>query len=210
MRFVFITILLTLFVCVGAQAEQKSVNAPEFTFDFPDVPQLKSFFENYENELRDEMSSEFAKAKAEGDIYNPWSLNANAEVAYKGKFWVVAISGYDYRGGAHGLPLLDAVYFDAETFEKISQSALLTEDAYEVLSGLSRKELVSQGFESDDEWMLGGTEPVAENFRMMVPSKEEVVVIFDSYQIAPYSTGTPQVKLSWSAAKDIFKETYRP
>jgi peptidoglycan-N-acetylmuramic acid deacetylase PdaC-like protein/uncharacterized protein DUF3298 len=210
MRSTLIMVLLIFFVAVNGQAEQKNITAPEFEFEFPEVPQLKSFFQSYENDLRQEMNSEFDRAKAEGDIYNPWSLSAKAEVAYQGKFWAVAVEGYDYRGGAHGMPVLGVYYFDAQTFEQLPQSRLLADGAYESLSRLTREGLVSQGFAADDEWMIEGTKPTADNFQLVIPSEEGVKVIFNSYQVASYSRGTPSVELSWDVADKLFKESYKP
>lgn len=206
--------LFLLFICLiaggGVQAEERDLTAPDFKFEFPKEAQLQSFFQKYEKDLRDEMNAEFNKAKSEGDIYNPWSLDANGRVTYKGKFWSVMISGYDYRGGAHGVPLLDVVYFDPETFETIPQSDLLADGAYDKLSRLSREGLVKQGFAADDEWMLEGTKPTPDNFPLVVPDKEGVEVIFNSYQVAPYAAGTPSVKLGWDVAGQLFKQAYRP
>jgi hypothetical protein len=210
MRSILITVFLSMLVAIGAQADQKNITAPDFEFEFPEVPQLNSFFQSYEKDLRDEMNSEFSKAKAEGDIYNPWSLSANGEVTYEGKFWTVAIGGYDYRGGAHGIPLLDVVYFNPETFDKLAQADLLADGAYETLSRLSREGLISQGFTADDDWMIEGTEPKPDNFQLVVPSEEGVKVIFNSYQVAPYAAGTPSVELSWDVARKLFKEAYQP
>ena len=201
---------MALVVGSAAQAQQPDVTAPDFEFEFPKVAPLASFFADYEKGLRDEMNAEFNKAKSEGEIFNPWSLSANGRVTYEGKFWSVMISGYDYRGGAHGIPLMDVIYFDPESFEKVSQSDLLVDGAYETLSRLSREGLVSQGFDAEDDWMLEGTQPKPENFPLVVPGEKGVEVIFNSYQVAPYAAGTPSVELSWDVAKGLFKEPYRP
>ena len=195
---------------VGLADENKNITAPEYEFEFPDVPELSSFFQSYEKNLRDEMNQEFTKAKAEGEIYNPWSLNAGANVTYREKFWTVMINGYDYRGGAHGIPILDAVYFNPKNFEQLTQEQLFEKNAYEMLSRWSREGLVKQGFEADDEWMLEGTAPKPENFRLVVPSEGGVEIVFPSYQVAPYAAGTPSVELTWGVARTLFKEAYRP
>ena len=209
-RKLMVVLLLLTLGGVGLAEDRKTPTAPEFEFEFPKVPELQSFFQSYEKDLRDEMNQEFDKAKAEGDIYNPWSLSAGAKVTYKGKFWTVMVNGYDYRGGAHGIPILDAVYFDPQNFEEISQDALFEKKAYEMLSRWSREGLVKQGYDKTDEWMLEGTAPKPENFQLVVPGEDGLEVIFSSYQVAPYAAGTPSVEIPWSVAWTIFKEAYRP
>ena len=209
-RKLMVVLLLLTLGGVGLAEERKIPTAPDFEFDFPKVPELQSFFQGYEKDLRDEMNQEFDKAKAEGDIYNPWSLSAGAKVTYKGKFWTVMVNGYDYRGGAHGIPILDAVYFSPQSFEEVSQDALFEKNAYEILSRWSREGLVKQGFDKTDDWMLEGTAPKPENFQLVVPGEGGVEVIFSSYQVAPYAAGTPSVEIPWSEARAIFKEAYRP
>lgn len=205
-----ILLLLMVFLTgAGVLAEESPVTA-EFKFDFPDEPQLRSFFQNYEKDLREEILAKFEEARAEGPMHNSWSLDVGAEVTYKGKFWVVQFSGYDYRGGAHGVPHLNALYFNPETFEQIPQDQLLRDGAYDTLSELSRKGLVEQDFDPEDEWMIQGTVPTPENFALVVPHQEGVRVIFNSYQVAPYAAGTPSVELSWPVAAPLFREAYRP
>ena len=209
-RKLMVVMLLLAVGGIGLAEERKTPTAPEFEFEFPKVPGLQSFFQNYEKDLREEMNQEFDKAKAEGDIYNPWSLSAGAKVTYKGKFWAVMVNGYDYRGGAHGIPILDAVYFNPENFEELSQDVLFEKNAYEMLSRWSREGLLKQGFEKTDDWMLEGTAPKPENFQLVVPGEDGLEVVFSSYQVAPYAAGTPSVEIPWSVARTIFKEAYRP
>ena len=197
-------ILLALLLTGSALAGPDKAASPEMKFEFPNEPKLKSFFEAYKKSLREDMLSDFNKAQAEGMNGNPWSLDVAGSLDYKGKFWVVSISGYDYRGGAHGMPLSDAIYFDAETFEKIPQSELLTDDAYQKLSQWTRRELVDQGFDGSDEWMLSGTEPKAENFSVVLPTAKGVTVLFPPYQVAPYAAGSPTVELSWTKLPPSF------
>ena len=205
----FLIIFLLCVAPVLADGD-KEITAPSIEVKIEKVTELKAFLGDYESKLRNEFQKDFDEAKAEGGIYNPWSLDVDGKLTYRGKFLAMIMRGYDYRGGAHGVPYMDALYFDSQTHKQLEQSSLLETGAYQKLATLCRKGLIDQGFEPDDEWMLKGTEPTAENYALIVPSKENVEVIFNSYQVAPYAAGVPSVNLSWSEFSPLLKAQYRP
>lgn len=58
------------------------------------------------------------------------TVNASDEISYEvtsnnGKYFSVLMSGYDYQGGAHGLPYRIALTFNAKTGEKLTAAKLL-------------------------------------------------------------------------------------
>jgi Protein of unknown function (DUF3298) len=200
---------LLLFLSHGAMAQDKKIAPPDIVMEFPSVEGLQPFIESYKAEIRKEVMDDYNKAMAEDGIYNPWSLELNAHMTYQGPFWAMLVRGYDYRGGAHGMPFLEALYFDAESKKPMSQADLLKPESYEALSKLCRADLIKQDFAPDDEWMLKGTEPKAENFQVLVPSDEGLAIIFNSYQVAPYSAGNPTVMLPWSEVNEFFKPDFQ-
>ena len=202
-------LLLFLGTWSAADEKDKEVEPPTIEFQFPQVEGLESFLDTYRDNLRQEVMSEYELAKSEDGIHNPWSLHLEAKMTYQGPFWSMLVSGYDYRGGAHGMPYIDVLYFDPETKQPISQEDLLTPQSYERLSQLCRAGLIENEFAADDEWMLKGTEPDAKNFQLLVPYDEEVQVLFNSYQVAPYAAGVPSVKLPWSEVNPILKEQFQ-
>lgn len=193
-----------------AWAEEEEVKAPDIKIEFPKEPALQKFLEGYKADVVQEITDAFNEAKAEGGIYNPWSLDLNARVTYKGRFWALAFNGYDYRGGAHGVPYLDVVYFSEGGGKQIAQADLLAPDALKKLAEWCRADLVKQGFEANDEWMLKGTEPKAGNYKLIIPEEKGVEVVFNAYQVAPYAAGEPSVTIPWNKAKELFVEKYRP
>lgn len=192
-----------------AVAEDGNSPPPDIQLKFEKVPELEGFISDYRNRIQKDFLKQYNEAKAEGAIYNQWSLEVNGSLSYRGKFWSLVVRGYDYQGGAHGTPYLDVVYFDGRTKKVVPQKELLKPDAYQKLTRMCRKKLLQQGFEANDDWMLEGTKPTAENYSAIIPSDSEVEVIFPSYQIAPYAAGQPSVKLSWSEFKPLLRERYR-
>lgn len=208
MKRLLLLCLIALLTGAGL-AENENLDAPTFNISFPNEPAIQLFLDNYRNKVKAEIQKDFDETRAETGIFNPWSLDLTAEVTYKGPFWCVVMSGYDYRGGAHGIPFLDVVYFDGETKAEIQQEEVLIPGALEELASLSRAGLIKQGFDAEDEWMLKGTEPTAENYQVVAAKKEGLEVIFPSYQVAPYAAGTPSVMIPWSKAKSLIAERYR-
>ncbi len=186
----------------------------EVKIDIPAPKGYEAFVDDYKTRVENEFVREFEEAKAEsqGGHMNPWTLALNGTVEYQDKFLVLAVSGYDYRGGAHGLPVLEVFLFDTATQKPIQQQELFEDPgkAYGELSRLTRADLIKQGFDKDDEWMQGGTEPKADNFTGVVPTKKGVTVVFPSYQVAPYAAGTPTVELTWDQTRGLFKSKYAP
>ena len=204
----FFLIVLLMYPVGG----EEKISPPEFSFKGPQIPGLEQYFSEYEEKVRSNFMADYQHTKSEPDIeiVNPWSMDLKAEQSYSGKFLTVVVRGYDYRGGAHGITFLDVLYFDPSSKKELSQKDLLEDNALETFSTLAREELVKQGFEAKDEWMLEGTEPFVKNFKFIAPSEEGVTIIFPSYQIAPYAAGVPEVKLPWEKVREAFNKTYRP
>ena len=207
-KYLFVIFLLCLAPML-AEGDKKTT-APSIEIKIEKVEELKTFLNDYEKKLRNEFQQDFNEARAEGGIYNPWTLDVDGRLTYRGKFLCMMMRGYDYRGGAHGVPYMDALYFDGQSHERLEQSALLMNGAYEKLAKMCRSGLIEQGFDADDDWMLRGTEPTPENYALIVASQEKVEVIFNSYQVAPYAAGVPSVTLSWSQFAPLLKAQYRP
>ena len=136
---------------------------------------------------------------------NPWESSGDYQVVWQDdKQLVLLWQGYDYRGGAHGLPAIWATVLSADKPDSLLPPQALFSDSPEFLQALSqatRKGLAAQFAEPLDEWALKGTEPSWENFSIIYPSKLDgparFEVIFPSYQVAPYAAGTPTVTISW-------------
>lgn len=185
--------------------------AAEVTFDFekPDIEPLNAYFAEYEERMKSEFFAQYAEAKAMGPMTNPWMFEAEAKkTTYNAKLIVIDVTGYDYRGGAHGMPIRDVLVFDAETYESLTQDQWLVEGVYDELSRFTREGMIAQDFEADD-WMLKGTAPEATNFPVVIPRLEGLEVVIPPYQAGPYSMGTPSVTIPWSKANRLIKPDYR-
>ena len=155
---------------------------------------------------------------------NPWESEGGYQVAWADERRLILVwQGYDYRGGAHGLPVMDVTVLDAEQPDSLLPPSSLFSDeagALEALSRATRANLDEQmlGDQSQDEWVLKGTEPHWENFHVVYPMQTDGPprweVIFPSYQVAPYSAGTPTVEIPWQVlsgfAPTLIPEVLKP
>lgn len=207
----FLLALMALFVLGGAvQADTLEGKTPEIEIKFPKIAGLEPFLNDYEKRVKTKFLQAFEEAKAEGTVRNNWSLEVSSELTFDQALMVLAFTGYEYQGGAHGLPVLDVAYFDKKTKKPLKQEDVLTKDALARLSKISRTSLVKQGYDANDDWMLKGTAPTRDNFRLVIPREDYLEVLFFSYQVAPYASGVPSVKIPWKQAGSLFQQPYRP
>jgi hypothetical protein len=163
-------------------------------------------FENAYEQARQEN----ARLLLENPDYRPkpWESSGGYQAVWEDPRHLVLLwKGYDYRGGAHGLPVLKVTVLSTEHPDSLlPPSSLFRDDAsvLEVLSSASRQSLreqMAQQRTEVDEWMLKGTEPGWQNFGVVYPTRVDgpprFEVIFPSYQVAPYAAGTPTVQIPW-------------
>lgn len=124
----------------------------------------------------------------------------------------LALEGYTYTGGAHGMPLHDTLHYAADRGRLLDPAELMSDErGWLALSSLVREALYRRLDESlaegpadaiDDqrewarEWIDRGTEPEPSNLGLFVPHTnadgkvETLTFIFPPYQVGPYAEGT--------------------
>jgi hypothetical protein len=119
---------------------------------------------------------------------------------------------YNYTGGAHGGTYIAAYTVDeygkvynaegilpTESIEKIS--AFVTSEIQRLRkerltsndSGLSKSEI--DELLKDDTWVKEGTAPTRENYSVVWPEGNNIVISFGQYQVASYAEGMYEVKV---------------
>jgi hypothetical protein len=157
----------------------------------------------------EEARRENVKLRRENPEYtpNPWESQGGYQAVWADNRRLVLLwQGYDYRGGAHGLPFMEVTVLDSEQPDSLlPPSSLFNDEAavLEALSAASRASLQEQltGDQDEDDWLYSGTSPKWENFTVVYPTSvdgpDRWEVIFPSYQVAPYAAGTPTVTIPW-------------
>jgi hypothetical protein len=117
-----------------------------------------------------------------------------------------------YTGGAHGMQVRKTFSFDkAGKLLNISNLFSNGSSGLQTLSALTKKELMKrQG--ADAKWIDDGAGPTEENYSSFIVTETGVTVLFDQYQVAPYSDGSIDVAIPVSsfakiANPEIFPKT---
>ncbi|MBU2567013.1 DUF3298 and DUF4163 domain-containing protein [Patescibacteria group bacterium] len=124
-----------------------------------------------------------------------WFMGYDYEITSLGDDYVsLLLEGSVYTGGAHPGPLYKTIIFDLKENEEVGLSNLFIKDFdyLDFLSLESKKKLPKAEDFSDDDWIVDGTLPAAENFELFYVDENDVKIIFPPYQVAPYAAG-PQV-----------------
>ncbi len=103
------------------------------------------------------------------------------------------INLYQDTGGAHGLPIVLTLNYDAKSGETVTLDRALA------LTGLTLPEIASRSLaqlkqEFGDSVFEGGTTATAENYATFLVTPFNVTFIFQAYQAVPYAAGMPEVK----------------
>ena len=146
--------------------------------------------------------AEHQEAVAQGGSQEAdWSLLLESEPPERSAHYLaVLITGYDFRGGAHGMPVIEPRVFALTDGRRIPPAGLFRPDAdwLGTLAGRCYAELKLRDLAGTDEgWLRSGTEPKAENYRLLFPGPAGLRVIFPPYAVAAYVEGTQEVLIPY-------------
>ena len=139
------------------------------------------------------------------------TLDGSASVEYETDRFVSMYFGAEWymRGAAHGTHTIDTYIFDKKLGKVVDITDLFISGSgyLQFLSTYAKADLIAQSKEGDlgltfNEQMLNaGTEGIFDNFRLMLPTKDGLVVYFTEYQVAPYAAGSQQVVVPYDKLK---------
>ena len=115
---------------------------------------------------------------------------------------LVTLEGYEYTGGAHGLPLLYTAAFDPASGARITWSDAITGTGFGVVSAEVRRQVAANtDVQATDEWLMSGSQEPA-NVGLWWPADDGLHLTYQPYSVGPYSIGTPEVTIPWSLIAD--------
>ncbi len=105
-----------------------------------------------------------------------------------------------YTGGAHPNHEIFTITFDKSKNEimDINGFIKLNPNILDIFSSISRKELLTNKDIVDSNMMFEGTKPTLNNFSNFAFSKDGLIIFFEYYQVAPYSSGEFQVVIPYN------------
>lgn len=116
-------------------------------------------------------------------------------------------SSYSYiSGSAHGLGVISSLNYNLKENKPMALADLFRKDSsyLSFLSEKSRTILKDKMQEYyTEEFVISGTEPVAENYAVYNFGKDKLTLIFNVYQVAPYVAGPQSVDIPYEEMADI-------
>lgn len=142
-------------------------------------------------------NEEFQAFNAEfPEISQPWEAQIDGEVVFKSSEIIcISITSYINTGGAHGINTISFLNFDPKTGKRITNNHLFkNQKGFEAVAKAYFKKSVS------DEDML--FEP--DTFKLPANigfTNQGVILLYNQYEIAPYSTGIIDCTIPYNAIK---------
>lgn len=130
---------------------------------------------------------------------------------YSGKILSVRLETYMYTGGAHGDTVVEFINYDLQSGEKfdwrdtfVSDSDYLVRIAEYAKTELRQKLLEGEYTMTEEEWIETGSMPSPENYNTNVGfSEDALLVVYQSYQVAPYALGQITVLIPYDKLRGI-------
>jgi hypothetical protein len=105
------------------------------------------------------------------------------------------INLYQDTGGAHGMPIVLALNYDAVTGEEITLDNALSLIGYS-LQTVADSALAQLKREFGESVFLDGATAKPENYSTFIVGPDNVTFIFQAYQVVAYAAGMPEVKFN--------------
>ncbi len=131
------------------------------------------------------------------------------EIRTSGKYigFMFNMNSY-FEGDAHPSTQLFSLNYDIEEKKEVVLKDVfspLSSDYLDIFSGFTYKELTSRvekdELKSSDDFISEGTDAKEANFACFNLKGAEVIVVFNQYQVAPYSSGISEVSIPLSIFK---------
>lgn len=135
-----------------------------------------------------------------------WELHIETEATYQSESVIsIAVSTYDFQGGAHGNDKITFVNLDAKTGKQLAFSDLI-EDSEE-FKNLAQTHFVKSlkdedGGSSMEDFFFGKSFQLPENIGF---SDDGLVMLYNIYEIASYAQGYTEFVIPFEEAKSFLK-----
>ena len=179
----------------------------DYPWHFTEYYTLKAAVDQLYNGLAGDFAANYAEVIATagpGATFGPWSLYVSYEMFNTQELMQdgvdlplsYAFTISEYTGGAHPNSFTITLNHDLQTGINLALDDLFIPgvDYLPTLSQLAQQSLIAQqGEYADADWIAQGAAPDPLNFNRFVITLTDLVIFFDSYQVAPYAMGPQTV-----------------
>ncbi len=165
---------------------------------------ITEYFKSFVTDQIDQFTNDTAWA---GENPNAESQSLSLDIQYTGtqattvQTYVFTVNSY--TGGAHGMQFRKTFSFNKEgqllTISSLFNNGL---DGLASFSDLVQKELLKRDG-AQASWISDGASPKEENYQSFIVTDAGITVLFDPYQVAPWSDGAIDINIPVSAFKKI-------
>lgn len=172
----------------------ETLNTPENKSDLNEV--LKAFNAEYLS-----FKNEFS------EVTEPvWELHIETELSYQSETVItLAISTYEFKGGAHGNDKIKFLNLDAQTGEVLSFDDIISQK--EDFKALAKKHFLKSIENKDDklkmeDFFFGEPFHLPENIGF---SEDGLVLLYNVYEVASYDRGYTEFMIPFTEAESYLK-----
>lgn len=143
---------------------------------------------------------DFKKRASEEDVYHTYTLYIDYKEYKYENYLSYAFFIETYTGGAHPIHDILTFVFDTKNDKFVNAEEVFNAENLKKVSKYSREKLLKDSRIIDTNMLLEGTKPNIDNFKNFVFSNN-LIIIFNEYQIAPYSSGIISLNIPYFIIK---------
>ena len=197
---------------------QDSTNQYKFDIQLPEIIRTHKALRDTLTALADQSQQSFI-SRARKDTMPPerppWELQLHLSLQHSTRHFISVLGeGYEYMGGAHGMPFYITLTYNSKKKEFVELRDILADStALRPISEYVQKQLLRQFEDSNismnNNWLKEGTAPSYSNYNNVLLRPQGITIIFDAYQVGPYVIGTPEVEVPASVFRKEFPPYYQ-
>lgn len=166
-------------------------------------------------QIAENLQTEYTRIKEEMPDYKlPWDYQSEFEVYLnRGGLFAVELTNYSFTGGAHGTGFTYFYTFDTDNGNTLLLKDLLLPKKYDELHALAESQFrltrdidSTEGYEEAGFWFEDDLFRLNDNYKY---SEDGLEVVFNPYEIAPFSEGEILLQFPYSAIEEFVKPEYR-
>jgi hypothetical protein len=188
---------------VGVSTSTITASTTDYTVDasYPQfgIPAIDSQIKATVVSAEQDLISQAEQDQPVENGYSPYNFTSLFDSAYIGPDYVsVRLVLSDYTDGAHENPLIVGETFDRATGQPVTldQALALTGKTLDQVAQEAKQQLAQNPDTAPTGMWASGSDPTTDNYQEFLINQSDVIFIFNPYQVAPFSSGAPEVSIA--------------
>jgi hypothetical protein len=120
------------------------------------------------------------------------------------------IESYEFTGGAHGMGVVSNILFDTKNNSALTGRDFFKQELVDQLRDLVKKKLqITLGDMSDHEMLDASIHDDTVLFDVIIPTDTGLTFKFQSYAVAPYTAGQPEVMITFTELAPFLTQEWK-